>query len=148
MKIAACLLAAMLAAGLEPALAGSSTRLQVHAHVLPMVKVRHAESVRMVEVRAGEAVLDIPGAARLEVFTNTGAFALDFHLHDAAVEEVTVDGLDAPVSVRASGGTAVVRFPVGSRVHLRTLHYRVRYAPGTPAGARPSPLAVSVRADV
>ena len=143
------LLAVLLAAPCLPALAGGRVEVQVRANVLATVKMRHADSVRTVQLPAdarGDVV--VPHAASFEVFCNTGGFAVDFEVTDPAVEEVTVQGLEAPVRVSASGASAAVRMSPDARIARRTLHYRVRYAAGTPPGPRPAPLMLAVRADL
>lgn len=145
MRFVAIILAVILGTTLPPAEAGR-TEIRVQAHVSAMVKLRHAEMVQAVEVPAGGEV-HVPHAVTLDVFCNTGAFVVDFHVADPAVEEVAVSGLDVPLRVGAEGGTSVVSVAPEARVARRTLHYRVRYAAGTPPGSRPAPLAVAVRKD-
>lgn len=146
--------AILLLAAFLPALAMSApiadrAEVRVRAHVMAKVHMRHAEAVRTVQLPPGAGVeVEVANAATFEVFANTGGFAFEFQLADPAVEEVTVLGMDAPVKVGAHGGRAPVRMAPQARIERRTLHYRVRYAAGTPPGPRPAPLAVSVQANL
>ena len=129
-----------------PAHADGRAHVRVRAQVSAKVHMRDAHAIAQVEVPLqGPPVLEVPRAATFEVFSNTGGFAVDFQVTDAAVEEVVVTGLDSPLRIGTQGGSAPVHMAGSTRVARRTLHYRIRYARGTPAGTRPAPLALSVR---
>lgn len=146
MRFPAAVLALLLAPFATTAFGQGRSEVRVAAHVLAVAKMRHVEAVAAVQVTEGaRGEVAVPQAATFEVFVNTGGFAVDFRVVDPAVQEVTVDGLDAPLTVGVHGGSAPVRMAAGARIARRTLHYRVRYAPGTEPGARPSPLALAIR---
>jgi hypothetical protein len=144
-RLAACIACLGVVLG-SSAHAGGRTQVLVRSQVVAKVQVREARAIGQVRVpMAAAPVVEVPQAATLEVFSNTGGFAVEFQVVDAAVEQVVVTGLDSPVIVGAPGGSAPVQMAGDTRIARRTLHYLVRYPRGTPAGIRPAPLSLSVR---
>lgn len=122
--------------------------IDIRVVVPPVMRLRTVASRATIEVGADEAargLATVAGAAILDIVCNRRAFALRLDIVDPAVAAVEVEGLGHPV--RALPGGTTVYIPVraaAERRQQRTLDYRVHYAPGTTAGRRPMPVAISL----
>lgn len=116
--------------------------------VPPLVRLRTLATRASVELGADEAARGhaaVAGAATIEIVCNLRGFALRFDIVDPAVAAVEVDGLDRPLRALPGGTTVYIAVQSASeRRQRRTLGYRVHYAPGTVAGHRPLPVAISL----
>lgn len=145
---AACLAAALLFP-IAPQAFAAKLELSVSARVLTSVRLRSVSHPLLIVVGAAthrDAAPVSRSSTELEVFSNTGMFALHIDIVDAEVTAVEIEGLDEATRVLPGGTTVQVRVsPAERNVSRRTLSYRIRYAEGVAPGPRPNPVRLFVQ---
>ncbi|HVN99112.1 MAG TPA: hypothetical protein VMT49_03645 [Steroidobacteraceae bacterium] len=143
---------ALACAALTGALAGlcaADTRavLPVSATVNPVARIDAAVPAPL-QISAADVLrgyLDVPHALRLRVYSNSRAgFALDVASQSPWFTAVAIEGLDAPVTLGAEGGTIVQRWQ-GAATREVDLHVRFRLAAGLMPGLYAWPLQFHAR---
>jgi hypothetical protein len=134
-------------AAVLPSAHADRARVSVGATVIPVLRLTILDARTSIELSAhdtrGADVL-VPNAATIEIHSNQDRYAVHFEIIDADVSAVEVDGLQVPVLVGPAGRTVFVSNGAERR-SIKTLNYRVRYAPGVAAGTRGAPLKLFVQ---
>jgi len=152
------LVAAVLISSLVLALAGTvapaqaddhMAALQVSAVVCPSAHIEasfQASSLTVTPADVARGYVDVPEASQFTVVTPKGGnYAVDFHAQSNLFRSVSVDGLGAPVTLGADGGT-VSQAGAGLGGVASTLSYRFELDPGVQPGVYEWPLMLAVRA--
>lgn len=93
------------------------------------------------DIRRG--FVDLPGASRIRVRTNSSAgYLLSFELESECVTGVVLDGAGDRIQLTGSGGLVPRPYP-GPAAAVSELGYRFLISPGARPGTHPWPVALS-----
>jgi hypothetical protein len=131
----------------QPASGAQTTKLQVTARVAAFFRLRllyQAQAFTITQLDIDRGYVEVPAASRFAVITNSlASYVVDFRPLATFFESVSINGLGAPSSLSASGGSIVANAPQERSV-LHQLSYYFVLRPGTPPGNYAWPLALAV----
>jgi hypothetical protein len=135
---------------MSPAEAGQSrAAMQVSVMVVANAKIQssyQATQLKISEADVARGYVEIPGASRFSVATNSRTgYLMEFQPVGNIFQSVQVAGLGNAVQLGADGGAIVQRGP-SSPALTHELSFRFTLAPNTSPGLYPWPLQLSVRA--